>query len=285
MKAVLSPLLFALVLAFLALHLLNLLLPINGNNNIKLNMNKQPNNDWFNPIFDKWFLGRSDSYGYYNKPSANLRLFAALHSTLLISIFFALLAILANTFIDSNLVAGSDGKPRSETEINLILGFLGLWFGMFWKEKKDLHDKWKYLADLYNKFLQEPPINPNIPSKFSVREPLRVALALDCLVMGMWAHKSFYEVFEHVLIDAHLFSMATAPEWKYDESNEKEYKDIYDKAKEHFLTNPPDYSFAQDLINTYHYEAVRSSRFAYMKNETKTRPSARRVISYRTGRK
>ena len=151
---------------------------------------------------DFW-LGHFECFGYKNKVSGPKRLFAA--------IFQTGLGIAVSGIIISLLVVNLriNFSPSAPTQIDqqafvsvctVIATFLG---AVFWREQSDLHQKWQYLADLFNRIVElHPPENDSV---YNMREHLLIGLAHDTLTMGMWAHRSFRTSFKEALERSIIF--------------------------------------------------------------------------------
>lgn len=203
----------------------------------------------FSIFFERFILFRTSYTGYLNLPNANLRIFATLGTSIVIAVCTLILyfgsSIALPALKMSNTNGASENTPEKHGSIpddpkslplKAALTFMGLWLALFWKEKKDLHSKWEYLADIHNAYLQQPPQSDQ---NFSAREALRVSLVVDALMMGMWAHRSYYPIFEEVIFEAYCLI-------KKDNISKEEFmKRISD---DHLRFS---YKEAEDLIQEY----------------------------------
>lgn len=99
-----------------------------------------------------------------------------------------------------------------------------------------MHSKWEYLADLYNRMLEQPFLSET-PQYFSCRESLKIALVIDSLTMGMWAHDSYYDTFESVITKAKVY--------------ENKYPITYERMLSNLKQNGVGLQEAHDVLATY----------------------------------
>lgn len=141
-------------------------------------------------------LRKTDENGYFNSVKANLRLKATFWLAAWICIAAAL-ATLGFAFL--LVIGGTDvklGQPTFQNIFATMIGFIGIWGGLFWREKTHIHKKWEYLAGLYNEVIKLPP---STTGEYPTRDILLVALAQDTLKMEMWAHDSYAGLFRQTL--------------------------------------------------------------------------------------
>ena len=143
---------------------------------------------WFEKLVEILFLGQGEWTGYYNKIGAKQRVIAALVQT----IWSASILVLFIYIL----------KDQSE-KINIVnaCGLMAAIFGAaFFREMKDIHNKWDYLAKTFNDIIK---LNANDDRlKYSQRDHLAACLAHDILTMNMWAHRSFRSFFKEILLKA-----------------------------------------------------------------------------------
>jgi hypothetical protein len=123
-------------------------------------------------------LNRYSFFGYKNSVRANPRII----SSLLLTWFATIIVMLAVDIFSIQLPG------------NMILALAGFFLSSFIIERKNIHDKWEYLANLYNNLIQ-------MDYGFK-RDVFECALVLDLIQMEMWSHRSFHEIFEKVLLDS-----------------------------------------------------------------------------------
>ncbi len=75
----------------------------------------------------------------------------------------------------------------------LITGFFTAISIVYWQASKIYHQKWRYCSDLYNKIIS---INPYEQEKYRI---LSNALAIDLVLLDLWSHRSFKELFRDEL--------------------------------------------------------------------------------------
>ncbi len=75
-----------------------------------------------------------------------------------------------------------------------FLPLLAVSIVIYWNMWKDFHSKWEYCCNLFNQTLSA--------STEGTKEKLRRALAVDLLILDMWAHRAFAEHFKEVLDEA-----------------------------------------------------------------------------------
>lgn len=241
------PILFSLLLTFYLTAML-----IDRGEKGRITVKKDWCHNFINGFVDTFLLCKIDFCGYRNKPNANLRLM----STFVVSIIIGIVCFVATSALNQLelfFVTGTDADPRSEKLITLGIASVGLWLGLFWKEKKDLHDKWHYLAVLYNEFIQQAPTQAK-GQQYSSRNSLRVSLANDLLLMGMWAHNSFYPLFECALVEAYLFDQNGLDnlEWNYT------------FALKNLIASGISEKTANDLLQKYHSYVVELEKTEYI---------------------
>jgi hypothetical protein len=78
------------------------------------------------------------------------------------------------------------------------MGLIAIIAGVFGataiRERSAMHEKWRYLAELFNILIQTDPGQK--------RNHIEACLAYDILTMEMWAHKSFRYMFKEILFEA-----------------------------------------------------------------------------------
>lgn len=154
---------------------------------------------WIDRVIDEMVLRKVDSNGYRNNLKGNLRIWPAI----VISFYWFAPLVFSTLyfFFDSPEAIESIGLgPLLTFYVSVTSAFIASVSGIFWKEKSSLYNKWEYLAALYNDMNQADPARTL--NEYPKREFLRVSLAFDILVMDMWAHRSFADVFHDCLSDA-----------------------------------------------------------------------------------
>lgn len=195
-------------------------------------------------IIEYFLLLKTTRMGYRNSPSGNIRIIPTFWTTTFISAFLFCLFTALNK-LEPAFIIGKKDQSLDETYLLIVTSFMALWLGLYWKEKKDLHEKWRYLAELYNQIISTPP--GKVKSQFSGRESLRVALALDLLTMGMWGHTSFNSIFEAVLVEAYSH----------------EHKVSHMEALGFLLENGIAFNDAEEYISRYQDLAVFNDKALY----------------------
>lgn len=161
---------------------------------------------WFVVFIEYVILFQIEFSGYYNKINGKRRIFAAIAQTLWAS---GALVFLVPTI---RFILGQRHEfswEFSDSEIEKILGIGGLIalvFGAnFIREMKDIHNKFDYLAKLFNEIVKLKPLDKLSLTEYNQREHLLACLAHDILTMNMWAHSSFRSVFKEVIEKAMIY--------------------------------------------------------------------------------
>ena len=141
--------------------------------------------------------------GYFNEINAKKRIFAAIWQT-----FMATLAVfIIYDFFKNRCFFNSD-PPNSMN----IIAFISAIFGAtFFREMKDIHNKFSYLAGIFNDIIKIDPIKNADNNSYNKREHLLSCLGHDILIMSMWSHKSFKSVFKDILEKAVLSATEKVP--------------------------------------------------------------------------
>ncbi len=172
--------------------------------------------DWsiytiLNTAIEKLILLRCKATGYGGNPRGNLRLFAALGTSLIAATAATFLYVgLQHIFpINSTSMSSVVNQPSGEdllqtlavtTSNNLIalcLAIIATAAALFWNERSTLYDKWKYSADLYNLYTVETNLRK--------RKILMISLCLDLIDLGMWNHSSYKTTFKNGLVKSLAF--------------------------------------------------------------------------------
>lgn len=144
-----------------------------------------------------------------NSPRGNYLVIRAVWFSVVIPAFllicFLVLAYLVNVvqgkFILLETFSDFFTNPNPLNYLNLSgfkkigLPFLATVSIVYWKLWHDYHSKWTYCCGLFNDILKNS-------DKSAVAEKLRRALAIDLLVLDLWAHRSFAEFFRDCLSEA-----------------------------------------------------------------------------------
>lgn len=154
--------------------------------------------NWLEVLVEFLFLGQSQWTGYYNSIGAKRRVIAALIQT---GWSITLLATAGLTLLESS-------KLIDKSNVVNACGIIAAIFGAtFFREMKEIHSKWDYLAKTFNDIIKLPPppkdgTTPTDEKKYSPRDHLAACLAHDILVMNMWAHRSFRAFFKEIIVKA-----------------------------------------------------------------------------------
>ena len=144
----------------------------------------------FEVIVEVIFLGQFELAGYYNRVGAKSRIITAL-----IQCTWSSAALFA---IGSTLDHYEIIRSNSESIVS-ICAVIGAIFGAtYFREMKDIHNKWEYLSATFNEIVKVPPIRHGL-RKYNQREHLAACLAHDLLTMNMWAHRSFRSFFKEIV--------------------------------------------------------------------------------------
>jgi membrane protein CcdC involved in cytochrome C biogenesis len=156
-----------------------------------------------NRRLEQWLFWKMDCFGYRNNVKGNLRIISSFLTVC--SFFFLLSGLLIVTGLFDTVV------PAAIQHVETVIGaFFTAWITLFWHEKNQLYEKWKYLADLYNEVLMASPRVDDESSSFSYRSGLEIALVQDLIVMEMWSHPSFISLFEKNIAIAYLRARSQA---------------------------------------------------------------------------
>ena len=165
---------------------------------IKINWGGSPTwTEKKNRFIEVNLLMKTSDNGYWDNPVANLRLITTFW--LAIRVYFLVFGLVA--FIIS---LAPEVFIKKEVDVlslvnTSVFSFFAFWFGMFWREKAHIHNKWAYLAGLYNEIIKT---EPSVRGKgYDKRMVMEIALALDILKLEMWGHSSYREIFQSILID------------------------------------------------------------------------------------
>lgn len=74
-----------------------------------------------------------------------------------------------------------------------LMPLLGIMSVVYWNLWKDYHSKWTYCCNVFNQILT---------LENEKADKLRRALAIDLLILDLWAHRSFSEFFKDSLLEA-----------------------------------------------------------------------------------
>ncbi len=168
--------------------------------------------DYKTKWIEKVFLGHVACFGYEHKISGKRRIIAALIQTLwgsflLISLIVVSFWLLSHTAWPVNLKLSSTEVGIDQQSFSaLILAIAAMFGAAFWREQKDMHEKWRYLADQFNRITEIKVDDPlSFCNEARRKEQLLVCLIIDCIVMGMWGHESFSATFKDVLEKATIY--------------------------------------------------------------------------------
>lgn len=152
--------------------------------------------NWFveNLVLFRW-------QSYKNYPRLNFLLFKAT-ATVVASFFYisvlagGLFYVFAPIFgVDHFVQMGHWGRAVIDHLPGVVTGFLGALSLVYWKTAELTHKKWEYCCNLYNHAIVADGKNHDL---------LVNALAIDLLIVDLWAHRSFRELFSEELQSAML---------------------------------------------------------------------------------
>lgn len=152
--------------------------------------------NWFETRVEQIFLGQIELFGYYNRIGAKKRIGAAIVQTIWSSgILIGIAAALR--WLNESLFSAPVSVVHALALVAAIFG------AAFYREMKDIHNKWDYLAKTFNDVIKLPSESKSQSDEatvpYSQRDHLGACLAHDILTMGMWGHRSFRSFFLEVL--------------------------------------------------------------------------------------
>ena len=178
-------------------------------------------------IIERLVLWRMNITGYGARPRANLRIFSAIGTTATAAFAVTVLTLVLQATIGptsissatSSSTIGGETKDLSKGDgqffeilnfrvfdrtgpITLALAIIGSISFLFMRERTSMHEKWKYLAVVYNDYVNLQPRTSISAVTIRGREILAASLALDLLEMDMWNHNSFSTIFKMELTKA-----------------------------------------------------------------------------------
>ena len=146
-----------------------------GHENYRFQIEKEHNLGY---VLDFLFRGRSDSF--FNRPSGTFFLFTSLYQTILCLFIFYFLLKGSSFFLKE---FGFNVENNFEVSPIYLSTFIMVLFGsLFWKERNDYYQKWRYLAESYKDFM----FGPKDQAKMRYIDFLH-----DLEVMEMWGHKTY----------------------------------------------------------------------------------------------
>jgi hypothetical protein len=150
----------------------------------------------FEVLIENLVLGQVGVFGYYNHLGAKRRIVAAAIQT-----FWSVAAM----YYLGEWMQGFEINPKQPIQpfyiANILnaCGLIAAIFGAaFFREMKDIHNKWDYLAKTFNDTIKLPPKYSD-DLAYNPRDHLSACLAHDILTMNMWAHRSFRAFFKEML--------------------------------------------------------------------------------------
>lgn len=148
-----------------------------------------------------WFIERFILFRlqyFKNNPRSNYLLIKAV-GTILVIFFLAI-------FLSLAIYHALPVSVRPEVDIcqylkgnfyKILTGLIGAISLVYWQTAKMFQKKWLYCSELYNKIIS---INPKESEK--IYRILSNALTIDLVILDLWAHRSFQELFRDELISA-----------------------------------------------------------------------------------
>ena len=134
-------------------------------------------------FIETWILFRISCCGYKNNVNGNLRIIAAIWTSLIVSFLFMITLETINWYYDD----GTEMVTSFEGRVAISVFFFGAVATLFSRERSSMYEKWKYLANIYNAIISEP-----CEAK---RHVLGYCFVLDAIDLDMWSHRSFCETF------------------------------------------------------------------------------------------
>ena len=159
---------------------------------------EEENQAWTHKIIENWVLWRRQKWK--NNPRVNYLIYRALLCLIVIVLFLFLILIFVFIFINPVVHFDSLGKEFKElctleNIVHLTFILAGSTSVVYWNMSHTFHKKWLYCAGLYNDIIKKEENKKNS----SLKRKMANALAIDLLVLDLWAHRSFSELFSDEL--------------------------------------------------------------------------------------
>lgn len=156
--------------------------------------------DSFDESFFHWIieivLGK---FQYFkNHPRANFLLLKSIWTVLIVYILAVFLFyIVYRVFEPSKGINAYINENFYHSIIASITGLLTAISVIYWQSAKIFYQKWHYCSNLYNKIISTDHKNHK-----EIYRTLSNALAIDLILLDLWAHRAFKEVFRDELKNA-----------------------------------------------------------------------------------
>lgn len=166
---------------------------------------------WLTTVVEHALLFQFGFTGYYNTIDSKRRIVSAMGQTIWAIIVLNLIRVIFNyIFVTNYHVSFKISNQLSYKNYAGIAGVVAAIFGAnFIREMKDIHNKFDYLAKLFNDVIKIKPIQFKKINhqEYNQREHLAACLAHDILIMNMWAHRSFQGVFKDIFEKAIILDL------------------------------------------------------------------------------
>lgn len=173
-----------------------------------LKLSENASDSKWHKFAERWVLFRRQEFK--NSPRMNYILLRALYIVLLWYFLFPVCITIAlwslsetalNAGINGEFVLGVNGWPSlfaghfdAHDFFKLLIGGIGGVAFIYWKISGAVRQQWQYCADVYNSVLQEE-------KKFK-KNLLANSLAIDLVVLDLWAHRLFADFFRDEVAEA-----------------------------------------------------------------------------------
>lgn len=169
---------------------------------------------YFDCIIKSLLLGHSSS-SYSNKISGWKQLKAAIIQTVWCSLllcFFVFMLSGVSYFDICEKVCS--GRGFEQGLYSSVIGIIVAVFGAaFWRERRDVIRRWRFLADAFNLIIQVEP--PKGSCDYNKREHFFATYGHDILTLEMWSHRTFRSSFKDIIERSNLY----ARNYNIEESN------------------------------------------------------------------
>lgn len=148
-------------------------------------------NGFWHWVIENIILCRWQSFK--NDPRSNYLVIKSGFTVIIIFGLIYILGVILYHIIPISFETSMNGYIKNNLN-KIIIGFFGSTSLVYWQTAKMYQKKWLYCSELYNKIIC---LDPN--EKEGVYRVLSNALAIDLVILDLWAHRSFKELFRDEL--------------------------------------------------------------------------------------